>query len=167
MVSAIPEGFGPITPHLTVTDAGAAMAFYAKAFGAEEVMRMPGPGGQGIMHAEMQIGGARVMLGSEMPQMEYWLSPTKLRGTTVALHIYCEDVDAVFKNAVDAGASVVYEPMDTFWGDRYGRVRDPFGHEWGVATHIADLTPAQIAEGQAEWMKQMNEGGEDCAEAGA
>jgi len=156
-VSAVPAGFTAVTPHLVVRDAARAIDFYGKAFGALEVCRMPGPGGQGVIHAEVTIHGSRLMLGDEMPMMEYWLSPHAHSGTTVALHLYVEDCDAVFERAVAAGCQVVFPCMDTFWGDRYGRVRDPFGHEWGIATHIADLTPEEIARGQEEFFRQMAE----------
>ncbi len=156
----IPEGFRTVTPHMVVKDAGGAIEFYKKAFGAEEVMRMPGPGGQGVMHAELKIGDSMVMLCDEFPQAGHWRAPESLKGTTVTLALYVEDVDKAFQRAVDAGATVSMPVMDTFWGDRYGKVTDPFGHEWGLATHKLDLTPEEIAKGAEEFFKNMGSCGQ-------
>ena len=143
----IPDGFHAVTPHLVVREAAKAIEFYKKAFGAEEIARMPGPDGKFVMHAELRIGDSIVMLGDEFPQMQRWVSPQQLKGTSIALHLYVKDVDQAFKRAVAAGATVSMPVMDAFWGDRYGRVTDPFGHEWSLATHKQDLTPEQIAKG--------------------
>ena len=127
-VKAVPERYHTITPHLVVRGAGRAIDFYKRAFGAEELSRSPGPGGL-LMHAELKIGDSVVMLCDEFPQMERWVSPESLKGTTTAMHLYVEDADAVFTRAVAAGAKVSMPLMDAFWGDRYGKLTDPFGHE--------------------------------------
>ena len=156
----IPEGFHSITPHMVIRDASKAIEFYKKAFGAEEIMRMPGPGGQGVMHAELKIGNSIVMMCDEMPGMGNSKSPESLNGTCVGLHIYVEDVDKAFQRAIDAGATVAMPVMDTFWGDRYGKLTDPFGHGWSIATHKQDLTPDEIDKGAEEFFKNMgNKGG--------
>ncbi len=147
----IPQGFHTLTPHLIVRDAGKALEFYKKAFGAEEIARMPGPGGK-IMHAEMKIGDSMVMLAEEFPDM-HCLSPQALKGSPVSLHLYVRDVDASFKRAVDAGAKATMPVADMFWGDRFGKLTDPYGHEWSLATHIRDMTPEECAKAGAEAMK--------------
>jgi uncharacterized glyoxalase superfamily protein PhnB len=143
-VQAIPEGMHTITPHLTCAGAAAAIEFYKKAFGAIEGGRMPGPGGK-LMHAQIKIGDSTVMLVDEFPE---WggKGPNTLNGTAVTIHMYVPDADAVFKRAVEAGATVKMEMADTFWGDRYGVLVDPFGHMWSIATHIKDMTPEQMAQ---------------------
>ena len=143
-VKAIPDGMHSITPHLTCAGASEAIEFYKKAFGAVEMGRMPGPGGK-LMHAQIRIGDSPVMLVDEFPE---WggKGPKTLGGTPVAIHLYVPDADAVFKNAVAAGATVKMEMADMFWGDRYGVVIDPFGHMWSLATHIKDMTPEEMAQ---------------------
>ena len=164
MANPIPEGFHTVTPHMIVRDAQQAIDFYKKAFGAEEVCLMPGPDGKDVMHAELQIGDSRIMMCGEWPGMERFLSPETLKGTTICMHMYVNDVDAAFKKAVDAGATPSMPVMDTFWGDRYGKVTDPFGHEWSIATHKQDLTPEQIAKGAGEFFAQMAaQGGKGCS----
>ena len=140
---SIPEGYHTITPHLVVRGAGRAIEFYKRALGAEELMRMPGPDGKSIMHAELRIGDSIVFLSDEFPDMGC-RSPQSLGGTATALHLYVEDVDAAFKRAVEAGATVRMPVADMFWGDRYAKIADPFGHEWGMGTHKEDLTPDEI-----------------------
>ncbi|UCG32865.1 MAG: VOC family protein [Phycisphaerales bacterium] len=163
MANPIPQGFHTITPHMVVRNAEQAIAFYKKAFGAEEVYSMPGPCGEGVMHAELQIGDSRLMMCGEWPGMEHLVSPESLNGTTVCLHLYVNDVDAAYRKAVDAGATPSMPVMDTFWGDRYGKVVDPFGHEWSIATHTQDLTPERIRQGAEEWFAQMAaQDGKDC-----
>ena len=135
----IPEGFCTVTPHLVVSDGAKAIDFYKKAFGAEEICRMPGPGGQGVMHAEVRIGNSPVMIAEEWPQEGCPKSPLSLGGSPVTIHLYVEDADAAYSKATAAGATGVMPPMDMFWGDRYGKVKDPFGHEWSIATHIEDV----------------------------
>ena len=143
----IPEGFHTLTPHLVVVDAAAAIEFYKRAFGGKERMRMPGPGGK-LMHAEIQIGDSIFMLNDEFPEMGA-RSPISLGGSPVTLMLYVPNVDQSFAQAVSAGATAVMPVADQFWGDRYGMVKDPFGHQWAIATHKEDLTPAQIAERHA------------------
>jgi len=150
-VSPIPEGFHTVSPHLIVRGAGEALEFYKKAFGAEEVFRMPGPDGKSVMHAEVQIGDSRLMICDEYPQMGC-LSPKGVGGTSVTLHLYVADVDKVFAQAVSAGATVKMGVQDMFWGDRYGKLTDPFGHEWSVATHVEDVSPEECARRSAEFM---------------
>ncbi|MFQ5494514.1 MAG: VOC family protein [Phycisphaerae bacterium] len=154
-VSPIPERFHTITPHLCIRGAADAIEFYKKAFGAEEIFRMPGPDGKSIGHAELQIGDSVIMMGDEIPQMEGWRSPSSFNGTTVALCLYVEDVDKSFQRALDAGAKVSMPVTDMFWGDRYGKVTDPFGHEWAIATHKQDLTPEEIAKGAEAFFASM------------
>lgn len=158
-VNPIPEGFHTVTPHMVVRNASGAIDFYKKAFGAEEIMRMPAPDGKGIMHAELKIGNSILMIVDEMPQMEQWVSPQKLSGTTVALSIYCEDADALYQRAIDAGAKESMKPMDAFWGDRYSKVTDPFGHKWEICTHKEDLSPEEIGKRAEAFFAQMATGG--------
>ena len=139
----IPEGYHTVTPHLTVRGAARAIDFYARAFGAEELTRMPAPDGERIMHAELRIGDSRVFLNDEFPDMG-GRSPEALGGTPASLHLYVEDVERAFARAVAAGAKVHMPLQDMFWGDRYGRLVDPFGHEWSMATRREDLSPDEI-----------------------
>ncbi len=142
-VKAIPEGMHSLTPHLICAGAADAIAFYVKAFNAVELGRMPGPDGK-LMHAMLRIGDSPLMLVDEFPQ---WgsKSPATLGGTPVSIHLYVENADAAFQQAVDAGASVRMPLADMFWGDRYGVVVDPFGHQWSIATHIKDMSPEEMA----------------------
>lgn len=151
--SPIPEGFHSITPHLVCENAAEALAFYQRAFGAQEVGRMDGPGGK-IMHAELRIGDSMLMLADAFP--EYGSrGPRALQGTPVTIHMYVEDADAVWQRAIDAGATVEMPLEDAFWGDRYGQVIDPFGHRWSIATHQRDMTPQQIEEAMRSAMPGM------------
>ncbi|MBA2476129.1 MAG: VOC family protein [Actinobacteria bacterium] len=144
----IPEGYHTVTPFLAVDDASAAIDFYRRAFGATERMRMPGPDGK-IAHAELQIGDSLVMLADPFPHATSQ-PPKELGGTSGGVFLYVEDVDAAFRQAIDAGATVTMPLEDMFWGDRFGSLLDPFGHSWSLATHREDLTEAEIAErGQA------------------
>ncbi len=140
----VPEGFRTVTPHLIIKDASAAIEFYKKAFGAEEILRMPGPGGS-VMHAEMRIGDSPIMLNDEFPDYGK-RGPKSIGGTPVTIHLYVNDVDAAFDRAVKAGAKVTMPLADMFWGDRYGTLEDPFGHQWSLATHKEDLSGEEIAE---------------------
>lgn len=143
-VRAVPEGMHSLTPHLICRGAAEALDFYARAFGAVELVRLPGPDGR-LMHATLRIGDANLMLVDEMPE---WgaLGPLALGGTPVTLHLYVDDVDASFQRAVAAGATPKVPPADMFWGDRYGQVIDPYGHRWSIATHVRDVTPEQMLE---------------------
>jgi PhnB protein len=148
-VKPIPDGMRTVTPHLICAGAANAIEFYKKAFGAVEESRLPGPDGK-IMHARIRIGDSAVMLFDENPQCGA-LGPKALKGSPVTIHLYVEDADATAARAVKAGATLRMPVEDMFWGDRYGVLEDPFGHHWSVATHVRDLSDAQIMEG----MKQM------------
>jgi PhnB protein len=143
-VKAIPRGFHAVTPSLVVRGADRAIAFYKNAFGAKERNRMPGPDGK-LMHAEIQIGDSIVMLADEFPEMGS-RSPQSVGGASASLLIYTKDVDALFQRALSAGATVQMPLTDMFWGDRYAKVVDPFGHEWELATHVEDVTPKEMAK---------------------
>ena len=144
-VRPIPEGYHTLTPSLTVHNAAEAIEFYKRAFGAEEVFRAQGPDGQQIWHAELQIGDSRVMLNDEFPDMGC-RGPHSIGGSPASLHIYVADADAVFQQAVAAGATVRMPLEDAFWGDRYGRLADPFGHEWAIATRQEELTEEEMKQ---------------------
>ena len=141
-VSPIPEGYSTVTPYITISGASDALAFYKKAFGAEEVMCMKGPDGK-VMHAEIRIGGSVIMLHDENPQWQA-LSPKTIGGSGSSIMLYVPDVDAVMKAAEQAGATVTMPAADQFYGDRCGNVTDPFGHKWAIATHIEDVSPEEI-----------------------
>ena len=147
-VKPIPDGMHSLTPLLTCAGAADAIEFYKKAFNAVEQSRLPGPDGK-LMHASVKIGDSMLMLTDEFPE---WggLGPKMLKGSPVTVHLYVEDVDAVVKQAVAAGAKVTMPVDEMFWGDRYGKLEDPFGHQWSVGTHTRDLTPEQIQEGMAQ-----------------
>jgi PhnB protein len=134
----------PVTPHLVCAGAAKAMDFYKKALGAVEIMRMAGPDGR-LMHGCMEIGGGTVMLVDEMPEWGV-LSPTSLKGSPVTIHLNVADVDAAVERAVKAGATVKMPVADMFWGDRYGVIVDPFGHNWSIATHQRDVSEAEMRE---------------------
>jgi PhnB protein len=150
----IPEGQPTVTPYLAVDDAAKAIEYYKRAFGATERGRMAGPG-DSIMHASLEIGDGVVMLSDPFPQAST-KTPKELGGTSVSIFMYVEDVDEVVKQAVDAGGSVTMEPADQFWGDRFGTVTDPFGHVWGLATHVEDLTPEEMEERAKAAMSAMS-----------
>jgi PhnB protein len=153
-VHYIPDGYTTVTPYLVVKGAAQALEWYGKAFGAEEVMRMPMPDGR-LMHAEMRIGNSMIMLGDEFPEMGGNRSPQSLGGTPVGICLYVKDVDAVFQQAVAAGAKAKMPPADMFWGDRYGKVADPYGHEWSLATHKEDVPPEEMGKRAQTAMAQM------------
>lgn len=144
-VKPIPDGFHTVTPYLIVKGASEAIEWYGKAFGAEEMGRMPAPNGDTLMHAMIRIGDSFVMLTDEQPDCPS-KGPKALGGTPVSLFLYVEDVDAFFERAVAAGAEVAMPLADMFWGDRFGSLLDPFGHSWSVATHIRDVGPEEMAE---------------------
>jgi PhnB protein len=156
-VMPVPAGYHTVTPYLTVSDAAAALEFYARAFGARELMRMPAPGGK-LGHAEMRIGDSVVMLSDEFPGMSTTKAPTSLGGTTSALMVYLPNVDAAFERAVDAGCKSLMAPTDMFWGDRFGKLEDPFGNQWSLATHKEDVPPRVMAERAKAAMAQMSQG---------
>jgi PhnB protein len=140
----IPEGYHTLTTYLAVDDASEAIEFYKRAFSAKEVGRMAGPDGL-IAHAELEIGDSKVMLSDPFPQAST-RPPKEVGGTTASVFMYVEDVDAAFKQAIDAGATSVMDVEDQFWGDRFGSVSDPFGHIWSIATHVEDLSMEEIEE---------------------
>ena len=141
-VKPIPEGYHTATPYLIVKDAARAIEFYKKAFGATELMRMPGPGGK-IGHAEIKIGDSPIMLADEVPGMGF-RSPESLGGSPISILLYVEDVDVVFSEALAAGAKIQRPVADQFYGDRTGGVTDPFGHVWYIATHKEDVSPEEM-----------------------
>ena len=134
-----------VSPHLVVDGAGAAIDFYVKAFGAVELARIPGPDGK-LIHAALQINGATVMLNDDFPEMSGGksMTPIALGGTPVTIHLTVTDVDAKFQQAIDAGATVVMALEDQFWGDRYGVLRDPFGHQWSMGQPVREVSPEEI-----------------------
>ena len=138
----VPEGMHTVTPHLVCAGAADAIEFYKRAFGATEMARLPGPQGK-IMHAMIRIGDSPVMLVDEFPE---WgsVAPSTLKGTPVTIHLYVPDADALFQRAVNAGAQVTMPLADMFWGDRFGVVQDPFGHQWSIATHVRDVSPEEM-----------------------
>lgn len=150
-----PEGTHALTPHLTVQGAAQAMEFYKKAFGAVEVARMAEPSGI-VMHAEMRIGDSPFYLNDEFPQMGA-RGPKSIGGTSVTLHLYVPDCDAVYKQAIAAGATVKRPLTDMFWGDRYGQVEDPHGHVWSIATTKETLTEAEVWERMKQSMAPQSQ----------
>ena len=141
-VKAIPDGYYSLTPYLVCKDAAKAIDYYTKVFGAQETVRMPGPGGR-IMHAELKIGNSMLMLSDENKERGY-LSPETIGGTATSIMFYTDDVDAVYSRSVAAGAKSETPPADMFWGDRMGNVVDPFGHKWAIATHKEDVSPDEM-----------------------
>jgi PhnB protein len=146
-VSPIPKGYTAVTAHLVCKGAGDAMDFYAKAFGAKDKGRMAGPNGV-VVHGEMKIGDAVIMLGEEMPDMGSQ-SPLALGGSPVTMMLYVKDVDAAYAKATAAGCTTKMPPTNMFWGDRYCRVGDPFGHQWAIATHIEDMSMREMGKRMA------------------
>lgn len=155
MTDATRPAPSPIVPHLIVRDAAAAIAFYKRAFGAEETIRLPAPDGR-ILHAGLVVNGAPVMLADEMPNCGY-PAPRAPQGSPVSLHLTVPDVDAAFARALAAGATTVLPVADMFWGERFGQVMDPFGHRWSLATPRRTLTEAEIRAAAAAAMAAMAE----------
>jgi PhnB protein len=153
-VKPVPEGYHTVTPYLAVDDAAEAIEYYKRAFGAKERVRMDTPDGK-IGHAELEIGDSLVMLSDPTPQAST-KPPKELGGTSASVFLYVEDVDAVVKQAVDAGATITMEVADQFWGDRFGTVSDPFGHLWAIATHVEDVPPEEMAERAKAAMAAMS-----------
>jgi PhnB protein len=143
-VKPIPDGMRSVTPHLVCAGAADAIEFYKKAFNATEVHRLPGPDGK-LMHAMIQIGDSAVMLVDEAVEWGM-LGPKSLKGSPVTIHLYVKDADAFVARAVDAGAKITMPLENAFWGDRYGKLEDPFGHHWSVATHVRDVSPEEIQQ---------------------
>lgn len=152
-VRAVPAGYHTVTPGITCKDAARAIQFYKDAFGATVRLRMDSPDGK-VSHAELQIGDSVIFLGDEFPGMTAGPSADAL--PAASLYLYVEDADAVFNQAIAAGAQPDMPVTTMFWGDRYGKVRDPFGHIWGVATHVEDVSEEEMARRGAEWMAQMS-----------
>ena len=147
MVKPIPDGYPRVTPYLIVDGAGDAIDFYTSVLGATERMRMPAPGDK-VGHAELELGDSLIMLADEAPEVEA-RGPRAVGGSPVLLHVYVEDVDAVFDRAVEAGAQVLRAVDTKFYGDRSGEFEDPFGHRWSVASHVEDVSPEEMAERMA------------------
>lgn len=149
----IPEGYHTLSPYLAVDDGAGAIEFYKRALGATEKSRMEGPGGK-IMHAELAIGDSVVMLSDAWPGSSTQ-SPKQAGTATAGVFIFTEDIDALFKQAVDAGATSVSDPEDMFWGDRFGTLTDPFGHVWHMATHIEDVSEDEMRQRAEKWQAEM------------
>jgi uncharacterized glyoxalase superfamily protein PhnB len=149
----IPEGYHTLTPFLIVRNAARAIEFYKQAFGAQERGVAKGPDGK-VMHAEVKIGDSVIMLSDEYPEFGS-LSPQSVGGSPMGLHIYIENVDAAFDRAVKAGAQVEMPVMDQFWGDRYGKLKDPFGHKWSIATHVNDMSADEMKRSMDDAMSKM------------
>ena len=147
-VKPIPDGYTAVTPYLTVKGAAQAIDFYKNAFGAEETMRVPAPDGK-LMHAEIRIGGAVVMLHDEAPQWQAF-SPQTIGDSASSIMLYVDDVDAVFERALQAGATQLMAVADQFYGDRCGGLKDPFGHKWTLSTHVEDVSSEEIGRRMAE-----------------
>lgn len=135
-----------VTPYLVVSSGEHAIEFYKRAFGAVEMYRMPAPDGRRLLHATLNIGGSDLMLSDEFPEHGGNRGPDNVGSTTVTIHLWVPNADNAFAQAVGAGATVIMPLADMFWGDRYGKLRDPFGHEWSIAHHIRDVSPTEIAE---------------------
>jgi PhnB protein len=149
-VKPIPEGYPQVTPYLHVSGAAAAIEFYQSVLGAQERMRMPAPEGK-LGHAELQLGESIIMLADEFPDMDV-RGPRTVGGTPVTLHVYVDDVDAVFDAALASGATSLRPVENQFYGDRTGQFEDPFGHRWSVATHVEDVPPEEMEKRMAEAM---------------
>jgi PhnB protein len=146
-VKPIPDGYHAVTPYLMINEAAKAIDFYKKVFGAQELMRIPGPGGK-VMHAELKIGDSIIMLADEHPEIDA-RGPQAYGGTPVSLMLYVADVDDVFKRALSAGAKEVRPLKDQFYGDRSGGISDPFGHQWTLSTHVEDVSSEEMQKRMA------------------
>ena len=151
-IKPVPDGYPSLTPYLIVSDGAAAIEFYRKAFGAGLRLKLDAPGGR-VGHAELEIGNGLVMLADEHPEMGA-LAPTTIGGTPVGLHLYLEDVDAVAKKAIAAGATLKRPVENQFYGDRLGSIIDPFGHLWHISTHVEDVSPEEIGRRAAAMAKE-------------
>ncbi len=156
MTDACPKGFSSVTPHMVIKDCANAIDFYKKALGAEEIYQSKMPDGK-VMHAMIQIGNSIIMLADEFPAMGA-VGPNTLGGTSTTLHIYTDDADKLFNQAVSAGATPTMPIADMFWGDRYGQIKDPYGHSWAIATHTRDVSPEEMEKA----MKEMSAKGHPC-----
>jgi PhnB protein len=151
-VKPVPDGYHTATPYLTIRGAAAAIDFYQRAFGAKELFRLPSPDGK-IAHAEIIIGDSHIMLADESDH-DGTKAPETLKGSTAGIFLYVKDVDAAFKQAVKAGAKETMPLQNMFWGDRFGKLTDPFGHRWMLATHVEDVSPADMEERMAAFATQ-------------
>jgi PhnB protein len=154
-VKPIPEGYNTVTPYIAVDDAAKAIEFYKRAFGAKERVKMEGPPGK-ISHAELEIGDSVIMLSDPFPQSPL-KTPKEIGGITASMLLYVEDVDEAVQQAVDAGAKITMEIENQFWGDRFGRVEDPFGQNWQIATHVEDVAPEEMAKRAEEAMASFSQ----------
>ena len=143
-------------PYLSINDAATAVAFYSHVFGVDPHLLLRMPDGR-VMHCEFRLGNARFFVSEELPEHGGTPSPTRLGGTTVAIHLYVDDCDAMVKRMTDNHATVLMEPADMFWGERFARVRDPFGHEWGITTSLREMTPGEIETAAAKMFSEMAE----------
>ena len=150
MAKPIPDDYPRVTPYLYIDGASAAIDFYCAVLGAKERMRMPGPDGK-IGHAELELGDSMIMLADQNRDMDI-LSPRAIGGTPIAMHVYVEDADSVFEQAIQAGAKALRPIEDQFYGDRSGQFEDPFGHRWNVATHVEDVPPGEMEKRAAAAM---------------
>lgn len=155
-IKPIPDGYHSVTPYLIIDGAANALEYYKAAFHAVEEMRIPGPNGK-VMHAEITIGDSKIMLSDEFPELGA-RGPKTIGGSPVGIALYVPDVDSVFKRAIEAGGTEERPLQDQFYGDRSGTLRDPFGHQWTVATHIEDLTPEEIGKRHEEFVAQQGGG---------
>ena len=153
MTKPIPDGYHAVTPSFTFRDCKKAIEFYKKAFGAKNPQIFPAPDGKGVMHAVIQIGDSHIMMGDEKPGMSCKSAET-LGESPISFFLYVQDADAVFKQAVNAGATAVMPMYDAFWGDRCGHVKDPFGYSWMIATHKKDLSREEVTEGAKAFFAQ-------------
>jgi PhnB protein len=151
MMNRVPEDFHTITPQLVVKGVAEAIDWYTKALGANELLRNLAQDGKSIMHSELLLGDSRFFVVDEFPGS--MASPASLGGTSITLHLYVQDVDALFGRAVEAGATVLMPVADQFWGDRYGILKDPFGHRWSIASRIEDLSPKALQARATAWVK--------------
>ena len=151
-VSPVPPGYHSLTPAITCKNASSAIDFYVKVFGATEIMRMPGPGGV-IMHAELKLGDSVIFVSDEFPGMS--VAPSGSGLASSSLFLYTDNVDDVYNRAISEGCHADMPLSDMFWGDRYGKVIDPFGHHWGLAQHVEDVAPDEMARRSAEWSAGM------------
>jgi PhnB protein len=154
--NAIPDQYDSLIPSLIVRDAAKAIEFYKAVFGATELMRMTFPGSAKVAHAELKIRDSVMMLGDECPEMGALAPQPDAGSPPSSVMIYMTDVDSVYKKAVTLGAKGTMPPMDMFWGDRYAKFVDPFGHQWGVATHTRDVSPEECAKAMEEWGKKKS-----------
>ena len=153
MVNYIPDGCNSVSAYLIVKDANKAVEFYKDAFGAVGGACMTAPDGS-VMHAELKIGNSTIMISDENPQWDMNSAET-MGGSPVSLHIFVPDADAAFQKALDAGCTQIAPLMDAFWGDRYGKLADPFGYQWGIATHVEDVSEEEMQRRAAAWMAEM------------